>query len=287
MSQAAWASAVRSAGKCEAKVTSRQWDRNWGRGGGGVQPGRGGACGRPRPAPARAHLEVDRVDAQHVGVQLAQLGQGGRHIVDALDRFAHGRQHLGAVRAQLRRARVQVEVREVGLGLGVAGEEPAAPAGSGREADARGSHASARAWSAARCPERRVFNEDSVGRAGRAGRPWLRAARRLLALPALGSRPGRVGALARSLIRSFTHAFVPSLTRWVSCLRRPACRAGGGGEGRVRVLRSSPLRLRPLSQFSGRVHPPRRCSCCRCSLAPVLPGPRSSPLCSLALLTDP
>lgn len=53
-------------------------------------------------------------------MQLAQLGQGAGDVVDALDRVAHGGQHLGAVHAQLRRARVQVEVREVGLGLGVA-----------------------------------------------------------------------------------------------------------------------------------------------------------------------
>ena len=33
LSQAAWASAVKSAGKCEATVTSRQWDRSWGAGG--------------------------------------------------------------------------------------------------------------------------------------------------------------------------------------------------------------------------------------------------------------
>ena len=77
------------------------------------------------PPGPRAHLEVDRVHAQHVGVQLAQLGQRARHVVDALDRVAHGGHHLGAVRAQLRGARVQVEVREVGLGLRVAGEEPA------------------------------------------------------------------------------------------------------------------------------------------------------------------
>lgn len=62
-------------------------------------------------------------------MQLAQLGQGAGDVVDALDRVAHGGQHLGAVHAQLRRARVQVEVREVGLGLGVAGEESAGGVG--------------------------------------------------------------------------------------------------------------------------------------------------------------
>lgn len=128
LSQAACASAVKSAGKCEATVTSRQWDSSWGDR--AAQGGRGASGGHPAPppdpapprAPPRAHLEVDRVYAQHVGVQLAQLGEGARHVVDALDRVAHGGHHLGAVRAQLRGARVQVEVREVGLGLGVAGE---------------------------------------------------------------------------------------------------------------------------------------------------------------------
>ena len=78
-----------------------------------------------RPRGPRAHLEVDRVHSQNVGVQLAQLGQGAGDVVNVPDRVAHGRHDLGAVRAQMRRAAVQVEVWEVGLGLGVAGEEPA------------------------------------------------------------------------------------------------------------------------------------------------------------------
>lgn len=57
-------------------------------------------------------------------MQLAQLGQRARDVVNALDRVAHGGHHLGAVRAQVRGAGVQVEVWEVGLGLRVAGEEP-------------------------------------------------------------------------------------------------------------------------------------------------------------------
>lgn len=80
---------------------------------------------RPRQDPSpRAHLEVDGVHAQNVGVKLAQLGQGARDVVDALDRIAQGGHHLGTVHAQVRGARAQVQVREVGLGLGVAGEEP-------------------------------------------------------------------------------------------------------------------------------------------------------------------
>ena len=96
-------------------------------------PAPGAPAQNPRRGP-RTHLEVDRVHAQHVGVQLAQLGQRARHVVNALDRVAHGGHHPGAVRAQLRGARVQVEVREVGLGLRVAGEEPA---GSRRRAGGR------------------------------------------------------------------------------------------------------------------------------------------------------
>lgn len=127
LSQAAWASAVKSAGKCEATVTSTQWDSSWGRAAVLRWAGAQGAetPPPPRPQPGPAHLEVERVHAQDVGVQLAELGQRARHIVDVLDRVAQGGHHLGAVRAQVRRARVQVEVRKVGLGLRVAGEEPA------------------------------------------------------------------------------------------------------------------------------------------------------------------
>ena len=83
-----------------------------------------------RPRGPRAHLEVDRVHSQNVGVQLAQLGQGAGDVVNVPDRVTHGRHHLGAVRAQMRRAAVQVEVWKVGLGLGVAGEEPAGCGGN-------------------------------------------------------------------------------------------------------------------------------------------------------------
>lgn len=129
LSQAAWASAVKSAGKCEATVTSTQWDSSCGRAAVLRWAGAQGAetPPPPRPQPGPAHLEVERVHAQDVGVQLAELGQRARHIVDVLDRVAQGGHHLGAVRAQVRRARVQVEVRKVGLGLRVAGEEPAQP----------------------------------------------------------------------------------------------------------------------------------------------------------------
>lgn len=59
-------------------------------------------CSPPRPAQPRAHLEVDWVHAQDVGVQFAQLGQGAGQVVHVPDRFAHGGRHLGAMGAQLR-----------------------------------------------------------------------------------------------------------------------------------------------------------------------------------------
>ena len=66
LSQAACASAVKSAGKCEANVTSRQWDRNWG-GRESSQcclPGRSSASGtssRPRdPGPRSSPAQRPR-----------------------------------------------------------------------------------------------------------------------------------------------------------------------------------------------------------------------------------
>lgn len=81
----------------------------------------------PPDLPARfsqTHLEVDRVHTQDVGVQLAQLGQSAREVVDVFNRLAHSSQDLGAMGLQLLGPVVQVEVREVGLRLGVAAEEP-------------------------------------------------------------------------------------------------------------------------------------------------------------------
>lgn len=57
-------------------------------------------------------------------MQLAQLSQSTREVVDVLNRVTHSGQDLGAVGSQLLRPMVQVEVREVGLRLGVAAEEP-------------------------------------------------------------------------------------------------------------------------------------------------------------------
>lgn len=57
-------------------------------------------------------------------MQLTQLGQSTGEVVDVLNRVAYGSQDLGAVGTQLLRPVVQVEVREVGLRLGVAAEEP-------------------------------------------------------------------------------------------------------------------------------------------------------------------
>lgn len=57
-------------------------------------------------------------------MQLTQLGQSTGEVVDVFNRVAYGSQDLGAVGTQLLRPVVQVEVREVGLRLGVAAEEP-------------------------------------------------------------------------------------------------------------------------------------------------------------------
>lgn len=83
------------------------------------------------PPFSQTHLEVDRVHTKDVGVQLAQLSQSTREVVDVLNRIAHSSQDLGAVGTQLLRPMVQVEVREVGLRLRVAAEEPG---GSGESA---------------------------------------------------------------------------------------------------------------------------------------------------------
>lgn len=76
------------------------------------------------PADLPSHLEVDRVHTQDIGMQLAQLGHSTREVVDVLNRIAHSTEDLGAMGTQLLRPLVQVEVREVGLCLGVAAEEP-------------------------------------------------------------------------------------------------------------------------------------------------------------------
>lgn len=57
-------------------------------------------------------------------MQLAQLSQSTREVVDVLNRIPYSGQDLEAVGPQLLRPMVQVEVREVGLRLGVAAEEP-------------------------------------------------------------------------------------------------------------------------------------------------------------------
>lgn len=64
-------------------------------------------------------------------MQLTQLSQSTREVVDVFNRIAHSRQDLGAVGTQLLRPMMQVEVREVGLRLRVAAEEPG---GSGERA---------------------------------------------------------------------------------------------------------------------------------------------------------
>lgn len=57
-------------------------------------------------------------------MQLAQLSQSTREVVDALNRIPYSGHDLEAVGPQLLRPMVQVEVGEVGLRLGVAAEEP-------------------------------------------------------------------------------------------------------------------------------------------------------------------
>ena len=80
----------------------------------------------PVPCPqSPACLEVDGVNTQVVGVQVAELGQGLAEVVQALDGVAQGVRHFLAVAADLVGARAQVEVGEVGLGLGVGDEHPA------------------------------------------------------------------------------------------------------------------------------------------------------------------
>ncbi|MEJ1287567.1 nitrogen permease regulator-like 3 [Cricetulus griseus] len=58
-------------------------------------------------------LRVDPANFQDVGMQLTQLGQSTREVVDVLNGLADSSQDLGAMGAQLLRPVVQVEVREV------------------------------------------------------------------------------------------------------------------------------------------------------------------------------
>lgn len=77
-----------------------------------------------------ACLEVDGVDTQVVGVQVAELRQGLAEVAQVTDSFAQGVQHFGAVATDLVGARRQVKVGEVGLGLGENSEQPAGAGGS-------------------------------------------------------------------------------------------------------------------------------------------------------------
>lgn len=77
-----------------------------------------------------AHLEVDGIHPQLVGVQVAQLGQGAGQIVDVFNSL---RQRLGyflAMSLDLGGAVAQVEVGEVCLGGGERVESPVGSKGS-------------------------------------------------------------------------------------------------------------------------------------------------------------
>lgn len=76
------------------------------------------------PSP-RAHLEVDRVHTQLVGVQVAQSRQGAGQVIQVAHSFGQRISHLLAMGLDLVGAVAQVEVGEVGLGGGEAQEHSA------------------------------------------------------------------------------------------------------------------------------------------------------------------
>jgi len=57
-------------------------------------------------------------------MQLTEFGQSASDVVDVLHSFPDGIHDLGAVTTKLTGALAEVEVREVGFRLGVAGEKP-------------------------------------------------------------------------------------------------------------------------------------------------------------------
>lgn len=85
------------------------------------------------------HLKVDGIHAKFVGVQVAELGKGSRHVVQVVDSFGERVDHLLAVSLEIAGARAQVEVGEVGLGGWVRCEHPA---GKGRAKGSPGAAAS-------------------------------------------------------------------------------------------------------------------------------------------------
>lgn len=97
-------------------------------GGRGVQEGAG--AGHPFPD---AHFEVDRVHTELLGVEVAELGESTRDVIDVVDSLNQCTHDLLAVRLDLSGAVVQVEVGEVGLGWRVGGEHPGGQRGSGTD----------------------------------------------------------------------------------------------------------------------------------------------------------
>lgn len=97
-------------------------------GGRGVQEGAG--AGHPFPD---AHFEVDGVHAELLGVEVAELGESTRDVIDVVDGLNQCTHDLLAVRLDLSGAVVQVEVGEVGLGWRVGGEHPGGQRGSGTD----------------------------------------------------------------------------------------------------------------------------------------------------------
>lgn len=86
----------------------------------------GGRPPSPRFCREKAtHLKVDGIHAEFLGVQVAELGKGSRHIVQVVDGFGHRVDHFLAVSLEIAGAGAQVEVVEVGLGGWVSGEHPA------------------------------------------------------------------------------------------------------------------------------------------------------------------
>lgn len=96
----------------------------------GVQEG--SRAGHPFPG---AHFEVDGVHAELLGVEVAELGEGTRDVIDVVGSLDQGSCHLLAVPLDLSGAMLQVEVGEVGLGLGVGGEHPGGQRESGTDGD--------------------------------------------------------------------------------------------------------------------------------------------------------
>lgn len=78
----------------------------------------------PPPFNPSPYLEVDRVHAQLVGVQVAQSRQGTGQVIQVSNCGGQGIGDFLAVGLDLGRAVADIKVREVGLGGGVYHEHP-------------------------------------------------------------------------------------------------------------------------------------------------------------------